>query len=180
MIRRLTLTTITLSALLATTLLASGGNTSSTPAMGQQQKMGSGQKMMKKKRKHSPFLIKRGLPHLTKLLMKSWNDEALALSKAQQEKLMKVRQETIGGLKQIKPQVAQMTKSIVQGSRAGTKTTALEGQVEKLAALEAEATIIHLRCIEETKAILTPKQLAYIIQKKQMQKAQKMQAKKAN
>ena len=110
----------------------------------------------------SPFLIKHGLPHYTKMLMKHWDDAKLALTAEQKEKLMGVRKATIGSVKSLKPQIMQLRKEIVQASRAGTKSADLKAKVEKLAALQAEATLTHLKCIEDTKAVLSPEQLAYL------------------
>jgi hypothetical protein len=63
----------------------------------------------------------------------------------------------------IKPEVISLRKEIVNGSISGKSATDLKGQVDKLAALEAEATMTHLKCIEETKAILSKDQLLYLL-----------------
>ena len=130
-------------------------------------------KKMKKKRKNSPFLIKHGLPHLTKILMKNWDDEKLALTPEQKEKLLIVRKETMGSVMTLKPQIMTLTKEIVQASKAGTKSVELKSKVENLASLEAEATMTHLKCIEETKAALKPEQMTYLMEKRKAQRAMK-------
>jgi len=165
MIKKLTLSAITALSLLSISAVAQGmGN-----GMMQQANMPQKQKMMKKK-KNSPFLIKRGLPHMTKLLMMNWDDPKLALTPEQKEKLMVVRKETIGGVRQIKPEVNRLRKEIVQAIKSGAKADTLKEKVEKLASLEAEATMIHLRCIENTKAVLSQEQLAYLMQKQKQKR----------
>jgi len=123
----------------------------------------------------SPFLIKHGLPHYTKMLMKSWDDPKLALTAEQKEKLMVVRKETMGSVMKLKPEVMKLRKEIVMAAKSGTKAADLKEKVEKLASLEAEATMTHLKCIENTKAVLTPDQLAYLKSKRQAHRKQMMQ-----
>jgi len=117
-------------------------------------------KMKHKKKRNSPFLIKHGLPHLTKLVMKNWDNPALALSEKQKLKLEKVRMETMGFVKSAKSEVMALKKEIIEASKAGTKAADLKEKVEKLAALEAEATIVHLECLDSTRATLSKEQLA--------------------
>ena len=117
-------------------------------------------KMKHKKKHNSPFLIKHGLPHLTKLVMKNWDNPALALSEKQKLKLEKVRMETMGFVKSAKSEVMALKKEIIEASKAGTKAADLKEKVEKLAALEAEATIVHLECLDSTRATLSKEQLA--------------------
>ena len=129
-------------------------------------KQGAAKKTAKhKKHKSSPFLIKHGLPHLTKKLVKHWDDPQLALSAEQKTKLMEVRKTTMAGVKRVKPEVMKLQKEIVEASKAGTKAEALKAKVEKLASLEAEATMVHLNCLDNTKAILTKAQYTYLMQK---------------
>ncbi len=123
-------------------------------------------KKMHKKRMNSPFLIKHGLPHLTKMVAKSWDDPKLALTADQKAKLMEVRKTTMSGVKKLKPEVMKLRKEIIEASKAGTKADALKAKVEKLASLEAEATMVHLNCIDSTKAVLTKAQYDYLMQKR--------------
>jgi len=127
--------------------------------------MGMKQKMMKKKM-NSPFLIKHGLPHLTKDVMRNWDNPAFALTAEQKEKLTAVRKETMGSVKKLKPEVMALKKEIVQASTSGTKAADLKEKVDKLASLEAEATMVHLNCIEKTKEILTKDQLLFLLANK--------------
>jgi len=170
MIKKLTLTSLTAFALLTGTVHATD---TQAPAM---QKMGQKQGM-KQKKKHSPFLIKHGLPHMTKMMMQHWDDEKLALTPEQKEKLLVIRKETIGGVKQLKPEVMQLTKAVVQASKAGESAASLKEKVDKLAQLEAEATMIHLNCIEKTNAVLTPAQKSYLQSLRQAKKMAKKEMK---
>jgi len=141
--------------------------------MGMGAKMGQGQGMhgkkmmqrkgMAKKAMHSPFLIKHGLPHLTKMIMPYMNDPDFALTAEQKGQLAKVRKETMGAIMKIKPEVISLRKEIVSSSTSRKSAASLKEKVEKLASLEAEATMAHLKCIEETKAILSKDQLLYML-----------------
>ncbi len=138
-------------------------------------------KKMHKMRMNSPFLIKHGLPHLTKMVAKSWDDPKLALTADQKAKLMEVRKTTMSGVKKLKPEVMKLRKEIIEASKAGTKADALKAKVEKLASLEAEATMVHLNCIDSTKAVLTKAQYDYLMQKRKghmMKMKEKMQGMK--
>ena len=138
-------------------------------------------KKMHKMRMNSPFLIKHGLPHLTKMVAKSWDDPKLALTADQKAKLMEVRKTTMSGVKKLKPEVMKLRKEIIEASKAGTKADALKAKVEKLASLEAEATMVHLNCIDTTKAVLTKAQYDYLMQKRKghmMKMKEKMQGMK--
>ena len=67
------------------------------------------QKKMKRKmaqmKMNSPFLIKHGLPHLTKMIMPYMNDTAFNLTMEQKEKLAKVRMTTMSAIMEAKPKV---------------------------------------------------------------------------
>ncbi|MCB4761751.1 MAG: hypothetical protein LGB06_05785 [Sulfurovum sp.] len=123
------------------------------------------------KRKSSPFLIKHGLPHFTKMLMKSWDDPQLKLTKVQKNKLLEIRKMTMGSVIKLKPEIITLRKEIVQASKSGTKPNTLKSRVEKLAQLEVKATMTHLKCIEETKAVLSKEQVAYLMQKQKQKMA---------
>ena len=123
-------------------------------------------KMVKKKRMNSPFLIKHGLPHMTKMVMAHMDDPAFGLSVDQREKLTEVRKQTMGTIREIKPKVMRLRKEIIQASTSGAGADSLKEKVEKLASLEAKATMVHLRCIENTKKILTKDQLLFLLANK--------------
>jgi len=119
-----------------------------------------------KKRMHSPFLIKHGLPHLTRTVMQNWDNPAFALTSEQKHQLMDVRKTTMGTLMKVKPAVIALRKEIIREATAGTKADELEKKVDKLASMEAEATMVQLRCIEKTKEILTKNQLFFLLSNK--------------
>ena len=135
-------------------------------------KMQMKKKMMKKKM-NSPFLIKHGLPHLSKDVMRNWDNPAFGLTADQKEKLTAVRKETMGAVMKLKPEVMALKKEIVQASTSGTKAADLKEKVNKLASMEAEATMVHLNCIEKTKDILTKDQLLFLLSNKGKQHGMK-------
>jgi len=112
--------------------------------------------------KQKPFLIHGKLPHLTGTIMQLWDDEDLALTPEQKTKLKQIRLKTVNGLATLKGEVFPLENEIVNASMNGANPEDLEEDVEKLAELRAEATIIHLNCIYNTKNILTKKQLQLI------------------
>jgi hypothetical protein len=173
MIKKLTLASVATLALIMIPAQAEGMKCQAGKCGAGMMKQAKQGAKMQKKRKNSPFLIKHGLPHLTKILMKNWDDEKLALTPEQKEKLLVVRKETMGSVMTLKPQIMALTKEIVQASKAGTKAAELKSKVEKLALLEAEATMTHLKCLEDSKAALKPEQMAYIMEKRKAQRAMK-------
>lgn len=121
---------------------------------------------MAKKKMNSPFLIKHGLPHLSKMIMPYMNDPAFNLTADQKEQLSKVRITTMTAIMEAKPKVMALRKEIVNASASGVSAEELKDKVAKLALLEAAATMTHLKCIESTKAILTKNQLYFLIANK--------------
>jgi Spy/CpxP family protein refolding chaperone len=115
-----------------------------------------------KKAQGKPFLIQGQLPHLTMMVKIFWDDEDVLLTKKQKEQLMKIRIETMSGAKALAKQINPLEASIVKRSNEGASTASLKADVEKLAALRAEATIIHLDCIYKTRKALTKEQLEII------------------
>lgn len=106
-----------------------------------------------------PFLIQGQLPHLTMMVKVLWDDEDLALTKAQKIKLMQIRENTMGGAKSLAKLINPLEAKIVKQSFAGVSPDSLKDDVERLATLRAKATIIHLKCIYNTRALLTKEQL---------------------
>ena len=125
------------------------------------------QKMKKQKMKmNSPFLIKHGLPHLTKMIMPYMNDPAFNLTSEQKFQLAKVRKTTMNAIMEAKPKVMALRKEIVRSSQAGVSADKLKDKVAELGLLEAAATMAHLKCIEDTKAILTKDQIYFLLTNK--------------
>ena len=158
MIKKLTITSLTALSLLLVTAQAEEVKTMNEASMA---KMGT---KMHAQRKDSPFLIKHGIPHMTHLLKMSWDDAKLALTPEQKEKLLAVRKETMGSVKALKPQVQALRKEIREAAVTAAKATDLKSKVEKLAVLEAEATMAHLKCLDDSKAVLKPEQVTYIME----------------
>ena len=145
------------------------------------------QKKMKRKmaqmKMNSPFLIKHGLPHLTKMIMPYMNDTAFNLTSEQKFQLAKVRKTTMSAIMEAKPKVMALRKEIVNASSAGVSAEELKDKVAKLALLQAASTMTHLKCIESTKAILTKDQLYFLLanKSKKMKHGKKgMMGKKCN
>ena len=88
-----------------------------------------------------------------------WDDEDLALTPEQKTKLKHIKQRTIGSLVTIKGEVFPLEEEIVSASNNGVNPDTLEDSLEKLAELRAEATMLHLRCLYDTRKTLTQKQL---------------------
>lgn len=109
--------------------------------------------------KDSPFLITGKLPHLTKLLIEQWDSPALHLSEEQKAKLLVVRKVTIAGVQKLGPEIASLEKQVAEGIFAGKTPDELHPLVQTIAELKAEATMIHLRCIDDTSKILDQQQL---------------------
>ena len=91
------------------------------------------------------------------------DDPSFNLTADQKEKLTKVRVNTMGVIMETKPKVIALRKSIVNASTSGTNSVDLKDKVARLALLQATATMAHLKCIEETKAILTKDQLLFLL-----------------
>jgi len=113
--------------------------------------------------KSKPFLIQGKLPHLTMMIKTLWNDKDLALTPIQKEKLLKIRKRTITDVKSLSKQINNLETRIVKESNHGIKPKSLKPDVEKLAHLRAKATMIHLKCIYDTRSILSKDQL-YILE----------------
>jgi Spy/CpxP family protein refolding chaperone len=111
-----------------------------------------------KKAQAKPFLIQGKLPHLTMMVKMMWDDKDLALTKVQKQKLLKIRKETIGGIKKLKPKIMALENKIVQASNSGANPASLKKDLYKLANLRAKASMIHLRCIYNTRKVLTQDQ----------------------
>ena len=113
-------------------------------------------------KKSSPFLITSGLPHYTMILKKRWDDPKLALTPDQKKRLLKIRKATLASVMPLKREVMKLQKKIVKAAMKGAKPESLSNDVEKVAKLKAEATKTHLKCIYDTRKVLTPKQLKYL------------------
>ncbi len=114
-------------------------------------------------KKQKPFLIQGKLPHLTMMVKILWNDEDLALTTAQKQQLLQIRQETMTQVKALARQIFKLENQIVEASNHGAKPENVKDDVFKLAELRAQATMVHLECIYKTRKVLTKDQL-YILE----------------
>jgi len=140
-------------------------STGTLQAANMQKMQNSSQKMMKKgnKKAASPFLITVGLPHMTKLVKQNWDNPELNLTAEQKEKLLVVRRATMSGVKAVKPQIMQLQQKIKQMTMSGTDISKIAPLIDQVAVLKADASKVHVKCIHDTKNILTKKQTAYLL-----------------
>lgn len=114
---------------------------------------------------NSPFLINNeALPHLTKLLIKHWDKQALGLSDGQKKKLLVIREHTIGEIKKAKSKIDTLETEIMEAlfmDEASPKS--LENKVDEIAKLKAAVTKIHMQCISETLEILNDEQIEFLL-----------------
>ena len=109
-----------------------------------------------------PFLIQDKLPHLSSAIKVLWDDADLALSENQKIRLTKVREETVSSLQALNKQIIPLEAKIVAQAQAGKAPNELKADIENLATLRAQATLIHITCIYNTKLILSKKQFEII------------------
>ena len=114
-------------------------------------------------KKDSPFLITGKMPHLTKLLMQQWDNADLHLTDEQKSKLLIVRKETIGGAQKLGKEITPLENQVALASLSGKTPDEQQTLIQSIAKLKAEATMIHLRCLYNTSAILDEKQLEFLI-----------------
>ena len=110
-----------------------------------------------------PFLIQGKLPHLTMMVKILWDDEDLALTPEQKTKLLTIRKHTMGMAKTLKIQIIKLENEVVKRSNGNAKPASLKALVDAIAKLRAEATMVHLDCIYDTRMILTEDQL-YVVE----------------
>ena len=114
--------------------------------------------------RNSPFLINsENLPHMTKLLIQNWDKAKLGLSDVQKSQLIVIRKNTIGGIKKLKKQIKFLEFEIAEAMRDRESVESVEKEVEEVAKLKTEATMIHLKCIANTMAVLKDKQVAFLL-----------------
>ena len=138
----------TLISLLAATMLLTGSTTLLSASQGKNQT--------------KPFLIQGKLPHLTMLVKILWDDEDLALTPKQQEELILIRQHTMASVNTLKVKIIKLEAQVVKASADGKKPTDMKKMVNEIAALRAKATMTHLECIYNTRAVLSADQLSIV------------------
>ncbi len=114
-------------------------------------------------KKAPPFLIIGKLPHLTGILIKEWDSPELGLTAQQKRWLKVVREETIADVKRLSSEVSTLEKQVVDGINSGLEPDDLYPTVKEIAKLKTEATMVHLKCIYDTRKILKPEQMQYLL-----------------
>ena len=113
---------------------------------------------------NSPFLMNNeGLPHLSKLLLESWDKATLGLTQEQKEKLLVIRKKTMAGVKKIKIKLEPLEYDIVQTMVDREDPKSIEGKLEEVAKLKVEATKVHLKCISDTTSVLSDEQVEVLL-----------------
>jgi predicted secreted protein len=84
------------------------------------------------------------------------------LSDEQQERLLKVRQETMKEVRAIKPQIKTLVEKIKTLTQKNEKIEKIMPLVQEVATLKAHATEVQLICLAKSKEILTDKQLEFL------------------
>jgi hypothetical protein len=115
--------------------------------------------------KNSPFLMNQeALPHLTKILVEHWTKAKLGLTSEQKEKLLVVRKETMQGVKKIKKALSILEAEVIEMTvDEDVELKSIQGRVDEIAKLKAQATMIQLKCLKESVHILTEEQLEFLL-----------------
>lgn len=114
---------------------------------------------------NSPFLInKEALPHMTKLLIKHWDKEALGLSDAQKKKLLVIREHTIGEVQKAKRNIDALEREVMDALFMDDESPKnLESKIDEIAKLKASVTKVHIQCISQTLEILDDEQIEFLL-----------------
>ncbi|GIU01512.1 hypothetical protein TSL6_20180 [Sulfurovum sp. TSL6] len=114
---------------------------------------------------NSPFLInKEALPHMTKLLIKHWDKQALGLSDEQKKKLLLIREHTMGEVQKAKRKIDTLESEMMEAlfmDDASPKS--LDHKIDEIAKLKASVTKVHIQCIADTLEILDDEQIEYLL-----------------
>jgi hypothetical protein len=119
--------------------------------------------MGKKFKKSKAFLI-NGMPHLTNLVKKHWDE--LNLTKKQKLELIATRKRTKSILRKSLPQIEKLEKEIKIETLGDKSLQGTLVKISKLAKLKAKLSKAQVKCIRKTKEILTPAQLQQLLNKK--------------
>ncbi len=114
--------------------------------------------------KSSPFLMNQdALPHLTKILLENWTKGTLNLSDGQKEKLLRVRQDTLVGVKKIKKILADLELEIIEMVVDNQEASKIEPKLKEIATLKIQASMIQFKCLQDSIKILNDKQLELLL-----------------
>ncbi len=114
---------------------------------------------------NSPFLInKEALPHMTKLLIKHWDKEALGLSGEQKKRLLVIRHHTLGEVQKAKRKIDTLETELMEALFMDDESPKnVENKIDEIAQLKASVTKVHIRCIVETLEILDDDQIEFLL-----------------
>jgi len=114
---------------------------------------------------NSPFLInKEALPHMTKLLIKHWDKQALGLSDEQKKKLLVIRHDTIGEVQKAKRKIDALESEMMEALFMDEESPkSLHHKIDEIAKLKASVTKVHIQCIADTLEILDDEQIEYLL-----------------
>ncbi|MFT7880271.1 MAG: hypothetical protein ABXS91_07760 [Sulfurimonas sp.] len=113
---------------------------------------------------NSPFLInKEALPHLTKLLIKHWDKQALGLSDDQKKRLLVIRHRTVGEVQKRKRNIDTLEAEVIEAIVEHESPKSLEKSIDEIAQLKAAVTKVHIECISNTLEVLDEEQVEYLL-----------------
>jgi|AGBJ01.1.fsa_nt_gi hypothetical protein len=115
--------------------------------------------------KNSPFLInKEALPHMTKLLIKHWDKQALGLNGEQKKKLLVIRHHTISEVQKAKRKIDTLETELMESLFMDEESPKnLENKIDEIAKLKASVTKVHIQCIAKTLEILDDEQIEFLL-----------------
>ena len=123
---------------------------------------------------NAPFLIKKGLPKMMRMIKPYMNDPDFALTAEQKAKLQQIKAQSRAKIMKMQPEVMQLKQEIIKASKMGKSAKSLEKKVGMLAVLEARATMTQLECIEATKHVLSKEQIMFLLMHKKSSKVPMM------
>lgn len=111
-----------------------------------------------------PFLVVGKMPHLTGTLKQHWDDTELALTPEQKAVLLEIRTSTLSAVMGFAKELDQLESSLAEQAMAAASPDKLAPLVNKISDLKTEATMVHLKCIQDTVEILDDRQLAALLE----------------
>ena len=111
-----------------------------------------------------PFLVDGKMPHLTGIIKQHWDDPDLELRPAQKAVLLEIRKNTMSAVMGLAEELDQLESSLAEQAMAAVPPDQLAPLVDKIGDLKTEATMVHLRCIQDTTEILDDRQLAALLE----------------
>ncbi len=125
------------------------------------------------------FLIPKNLPFLAGLTLHHPMSSTLNLSDEQLQKIVAIKKNTVPLVLKAAKKIKALELELVDKTINETKASDMAADVDKIAALKAELTKMHLVCIESVRAILDEKQrktlFSYATAKKKVKKEDKHQ-----